>query len=289
MSLKKLFKKYLIKIVYKLLFASLRSSGKGLAKKLKPKMAKIVPDLGDQYTSSKRDLDTMYYWVEKLRNVHAFQISLVLKAIGMLNQPKRSKPLQIVDIGDSSGNHLIYLRELLKEEEIKVETLSINLDSCAVEKIKAKGFDAICCRAEDLHKRENQIHTDIFLCFETLEHFMDPINFLHSISLNSECEYFIATVPYLRQSQVGLHHLRKSCKGNVTAENTHIFELSPEDWNLIFEFSGWQVVYSEKYTQYPSSGLFYLTKPLWQRMDFEGFYGVVLKKDHSNVDRYLSW
>ena len=73
------------------------------------------------------------------------------------------------------------------------------------------------------------------------------------------------------------------------AENTHIYELCPEDWKLIFTFSGWKVVYENIYYQYPRYGLFKFTKYLWKKKDFEGFYGVILKKDFKYSKLYKDW
>ncbi|MDD5434875.1 MAG: hypothetical protein PH343_05540, partial [Nitrospira sp.] len=94
---------------------------------------------------------------------------------------------------------------------------------------------------------------------------------------------------YLAQSRVGLHHVRQLLKTEVSAETTHIFELSPADWKLIFMHAGWSVYYDKIYFQYPSHGLLRLTKSLWKKMDFEGFYGAVLIRDTSFSKLYKDW
>ena len=73
------------------------------------------------------------------------------------------------------------------------------------------------------------------------------------------------------------------------AERTHIFELSDLDWNLIFRFSGWRIVYSQRYLQYPNKFPESLLKYLWRRIDFDGFYGVILEKDDSISLKYKDW
>jgi hypothetical protein len=55
------------------------------------------------------------------------------------------------------------------------------------------------------------------------------------------------------------------------------------------QFSGWKVIYSDRYSQYPSRGLFNIMKYEWRRIDFDGFYGVILKRDHSIMKRYKDW
>ena len=146
---------------------------------------------------------------------------------------------------------------------------------------------AINARAEDLHK--HNINVDIFLCFETLEHLADPCNFLHSLSANTNAKYLILTVPYMRHSRVGLCHIRAGRKDPVCAENTHILELSPEDWKLIAMHSGWGVVKEKKYLQYPRRSLLRFTQPFWRKLDLEGFYGLILERDNTWSSKYKDW
>ena len=256
-------------------------------KNLKEKLAHIVPDLANQYTIFKIDMDNQYL-VNKVRGQHSFQISIALKAIELLKVTKgQDLDINIVDIGDSSGAHLIYLNELL--EDNKINTLSVNLDSVAVDKIKDKGLNSLLCRAEELHLHKEGLKADIFLSYEMLEHLLDPISFLHTMAEKSECEYFVITVPYVYKSRVACQFVNNGLKGDFQAENTHIFELSPNDWDTIFKFSGWEIVHSDKYTQYPNSFPLNMTKYLWRKLDFDGFYGVILKKDSTYSKRYLDW
>jgi len=119
---------------------------------------------------------------------------------------------------------------------------------------------------------------------------LDPVSFLHDMADKSECEYFVVTVPYLHRSRVGLHQVRHPEHDRpFNAETTHIFEFSPEDWNLIFEFSGWRIVKQVRYTQYPKYNPLTVLRYLWRRFDFDGFYGVILKKDNSISSKYESW
>lgn len=277
-------KSFLKKILYKLLTTSLIASNKERKEfELKKKLEKIVPNLTNQYTTFKVDMNNEYL-VNKIRGQHSFQMSIVLKAVELLN---KKNDINIIDIGDSAGTHLLYLKKLLENK--KINTLSVNLDHVAVDKIKAKGLNAILCRAEELHLNDTGIKADIFLSYAMLEHLFDPIGFLHTMAMKSECEYFIVTVPYLYTSRVALQFVKNGLKDNYEAENTHIFELSPEDWDLIFKFSGWEIIFKDKYTQYPNSFPFNLTKYLWRRLDFDGFYGVILKKNDNYSSRYLSW
>ena len=268
-------KNCLIKCLEFLRTESLKSAVKeqkldGLVKRLE----ELVPDLSDQYSSFKVKgifLNT------KVRNMHAFQMSLIDRVINEFEQAV------IVDVGDSSGTHLEYITALYSKDK-DLKCLSVNLDIKAVERIKSKGFEAIHARAEDLHK--HGVDADIFLCFEILEHMTDPCKFLYDLSSKTNAKYLIASVPYLKKSRVGLHHIRAGRKDKVNAENTHILELSPEDWKLVAKHGGWEVVEDEIYFQYPKWSVWRVEKPLWKKLDFEGFYGIVLERDDSCSSLY---
>jgi hypothetical protein len=286
-------KEYIKKLIYKLLTKSLISSNKQRDElELKLKLENIVPDISHQYSVGKIDMNNKYV-VNKIRGQHSFQISLALKAFELLRINKiggagnQDMDINIVDIGDSSGTHLLYLNKLLKNN--KLNTLSVNLDPIAVEKIKNKGLNALLCRAEELHLSSEGFKTDIFLSYEMLEHLFNPIDFLHTMAEKSECEYFVVTVPYVYKSRVALQFINNGSEGSFQAERVHVFELSPDDWDTIFKFSGWEIVHKDKYTQYPSSFPLNLTKYLWRKFDFDGFYGVILKKDSTYSKRYLDW
>jgi 2-polyprenyl-3-methyl-5-hydroxy-6-metoxy-1,4-benzoquinol methylase len=192
-------------------------------------------------------------------------------------------PITVVDIGDSSGTHIQYIKNIHNN----TRCLSVNLDETAVNKIKAKGLEAIFSRAEELFK--HSINADVFLSFEMLEHLTDPIKFLHQLSEKTSCQYFVATVPYVSTSRVALNHIRQNIKNSRSAENTHIFEFSPDDWKLIFRHSGWDIVSEAIYFQYPKKNILWFTKHLWRLKDFEGFYGVILKRDNTWSNLYKDW
>lgn len=101
----------------------------------------------------------------------------------------------------------------------------------------------------------------------------------------------VVTVPYLRRSRVGLHNLRLGMKREVFAEDEHIFEFNPEDWALLLLHSGWKVMHSQTYFQYPRRfpGLNNIFSWFWRKTDFEGFWGVILEKDSSYSDLYKDW
>jgi len=267
-------------IKYNILVASIRAAVKeqGLENKYKS-LSEIVPDISTQYSGF--EINTPYL-ITNVRSMHAFQISLVERAIQCL-KIGGDEAMTVVDIGDSAGTHLQYLQALYKG----IRALSVNIDNNAVEKIKGKGLEAIQARAEELELYS--VNADIFLSFEMLEHLSDPINFLKKLSVSSQCKVFIVTVPYLKRSRIGLHHIRGRGSSMVSAENTHVFELSPNDWKLIFMHTGWSVCYDKIYLQYPKYGLLRLTKGIWQKIDFEGFYGAVLVRDNTYSKLYKDW
>jgi hypothetical protein len=244
-------------------------------------LVNIVPDITHQYSSF--DIDTEYLRTT-VRAQHAFQISLVNEALS-LPEFAPEEPLTIADIGDSAGTHIQYIKGLFQDRDIR--SLSINVDGEAVKRIQEKGLEAVRARAEDLPS--HSIKADIFLSFEMLEHLMNPFEFLKKIA-NTPCKLLILTVPYLASSRVGLHHIRHNQKNKMTPETTHIFELSPDDWRLIFKHSGWGIIKEKIYYRYPKNPLFkFWLKDYWRKHDFEGFYGVILKQDKTWSELYNGW
>ena len=276
--LKKLIKPIFFKFLEISINLAIRSQG---LKIMREKLIGFVPDLTYQYTT--HTVDTSYL-TTKVRSLHSFQINLASYAIEQLNHDS----ITVVDIGDSAGTHIEYLNDLYPES---LNTYSVNLDPVAVEKINKKGLKAINVRAENLlsHPEFNELSIDIFLLFETLEHLLDPIGFLRSIR-EAKSKYFVLTVPYVRNSRVGFSQIRnKTDKRKITPENTHIFELSPSDWELIFQFTGWEVVYKRIYRQYPWWLRALFIDKLWRKFDFEGFYGVVLRRSNENKNYFQEW
>ncbi len=259
----------------RLLLSSLRSAAdeQGLGE-LAGRLRRIVPDISGQYSGFAVASE---FLEAKVRGQHAFQVRLASQALN-------GTCGKIVDIGDSAGTHLCYLESLYPDRAGQL--VSINLDPAAVERIKAKGLKAVRARAEDL-PREG-LEAEVFLCFETLEHLSDPFAFLHKLS-RTGCKRLALTVPYVRRSRVGLHHIRAELKKSVTAESVHFLELSPEDLRLAFRHCGWRIERETVYLQYPRGGWQRLLAPLWRSHDFEGFYGAVLVPDRSWSCLYQDW
>lgn len=272
----------IVRIDSELRIKSLRAAVR--EQKLSPiyrQLTEIVPDITHQYTSS--DLDSEYL-ITKTRAQHSFQIALANEALKLFDSPMKNE-ITIVDIGDSAGTHIQYIKGLHRERQIRA--LSINMDSEAVRRIREKGLEAICAQAEDLASLS--LNADIFLSFEMLEHLINPLGFLRSLA-ETNCQAFVVTVPYVASSRVGLYHIRQNQRCKVNPEKTHIFEFSPEDWRLIFKHSGWAIQADRIYWQYPKRSPFrFFWKRYWRRCDFEGFYGAILKPDKTWSSLYDGW
>jgi hypothetical protein len=259
--------------------ASLRAASReqnldGLVDRLRS----IVPDIRRQYSSF--DVDSEYLTL-KVRIQHAFQCSLALEAVRAFSDDRET--LVLVDIGDSAGTHLRCIQSLLPDRSLRC--LGINSDPLAIERIRAQGLEGMLARAEDL--AAHHVRADILLSYETLEHLSDPICVLRSLSYQTTCRALVLTVLYLRNSRVGLHQIRHGLAGSYNSENTHILELSPDDWRLVLAHSGWKVAFSRTYLQYPKRHWLRLTRRLWRQLDFEGFWGAVVVPDHEWSDRYV--
>ena len=243
-------------------------------------LPRIVRDIAQQYSSFRVESE---YDRLKVRGMHAFQVSLAGWAIERVQHD--ATPISIVDIGDSAGTHLQYLREIYRH--LPLEVLGINIDEQAVKRIRERALPAMQVRAEDLVS--HGITADIFLLFETLEHLMSPIQFLRDLSRRTACRALVVTVPYLARSRVGLYHIRARRREPCGPETVNIFELSPGDWSLLFQHAGWSIVEERVYWQYPRHGLLRTLKPYWRWRDFEGFWGAVLERDPTWADLYDGW
>lgn len=246
------------------------------------KLRETVPDISDQESSEKGIFNDNIEL--KRRSLQAFQCTLMLKAIENLSPGK----LVVVDIGDSAGTHMIYLQELTKNR-FEIETISVNLDPRAIKKINSRGLKSILCRAEGLDLAEKEV--DLFTSFQLVEHLHNPAVFFRNLAKKSKCNRIIITVPYLKNSRVGLHHIRNRTNKIIYAEDEHIFELSPEDWTLLMLHSGWKVVYDKIYYQYPQRWPFIkqILAFYWRLTDFEGFWGAILEKEATLSDYYQDW
>lgn len=264
-------------VVITLFVRSLRAAGREqrLASLVR-RLEHLVPHIDDQYSRFRVEGT---YLETKVRLLHAFQVSLVERVIGEFAD------VTVVDIGDSSGTHLQYLRGL--HPDIRVRCVSVNLDEKSIAKIRAKGLEAIHARAEELQRYH--VTADIFLCFETMEHLMNPTEFLHELSSKTNARYLILTVPYVARSRVGMHHIRYNRRELVSAEEVHIVEFCPDDLRLLVQHCGWKTLYDQVYLQYPRYHPMRIMKPFWKRLDLEGFYGMILTRDDTWSRFYTDW
>lgn len=259
-----------------LLLRSLRAAvaEQGLAE-LVERHTKVFPELSRQYTEFELDTDFLRY---KVRAQQSFQVSLALPVLA-------ARPgATVVDVGDSSGAHIAAIKALLPDGGHRF--LSVNLDAEAVARVQARGFEAVLCRAETLH--EKGIQADVFLSYEMLEHLHDPGTFLHQLSKTS-CQRLVLTVPYVAETRLGLHQLRAGVKKKMSPESVHIFEFRPADLKLLARHAGWEVETERIYRQYPRLSPLRATRTIWRDWDFEGFYGLVLKRDPTWSSLYSGW
>lgn len=256
----------------------------GLAE-LAERLRTVIPDISDQYTAGFDAIEYRRYWEKKMRGLHAFQVGLMLDAVKQLGR----QALVLADIGDSSGNHARYLQTLAPQGAIE-RVVSVNLDPVAVEKVRAKGGDSVLARAEEMDLEG--IQPDLFMSFEMVEHLTDPIRFLHRLAERGSADHLLMTVPWSPKSRFGGFDLRQpesQMPARFTAEEVHLFELCPADWLILARFAGWRPVFQRKYRQYPLRGPALATAPLWNRLDFPGFWGVLLTRDLSVAHRYTAW
>ena len=249
------------------------------------RLRQVLPDLRDQFTGAIDGTEYERYWEIKMRGLHAWQVRCVLEALDRIG----GDGLVLADVGDSSGNHAAYIQALAPPGQVS-RVVSVNLDPVAVEKVRAKGGEAVLSRAEDLDLE--QLRPDLFLSFETIEHLTDPVRFLHALATQGTAEHLLMTVPYRRRSRFGGAHMRLrdgALPERMTAEEVHIYEFSPDDWLLLARFAGFRPVFTKTYWQYPRRSMLRLAAPLWRKLDFEGFFAAFLQRDLSLAERYTDW
>jgi len=243
----------------------------------------IVPDISDQESSVRETFND--FWEFKRRALQSFQCNLMLKTLKYFS-PGR---IAVADIGDSAGTHMLYLRRLAGDE-YDIDSLSVNLDPGAIKKIESRGLKATRCRAENLGLGEEKF--DMIVSFQMVEHLHNPAVFFRRLAKNSVCDRLVITVPYVKSSRVGLHHVRANNQmDTLSAEEVHIFELNPNDWSLLMLHSGWRVIYQKIYYQYPRKWpvISQILSLYWRVVDYEGFWGVILEKDTSFSECYQDW
>ena len=251
---------------------------------LRADLRRVVPDISQQYTYTIDDENYHRIGERKMRSLHAFQIKCVLDAL-----PGLGPGATIVDIGDSSGAHGMYVKAVAPEGAVN-RYISVNLDPVAVDKVNKGGGEAILCRAEELNHQS--VHADLFVSFETIEHLLDPVRFLHDLATKGAADQILFSVPYRRSSQFGGYHLRlpdSNLPQRVTPEELHVMELSPEDWTIACRLAGFRAMSVQIYRQYPKWHPIWFMAPIWRRLDFEGYVCIRAKKDLEFADRYSGW
>lgn len=239
-----------------------------------------VPDISNQESSERASFNA--YWELKRRSLQAFQCELMREAVALIP----GGTVTVVDIGDSAGTHLTYLNRLVGAGK-RLRALGVNLDPRAVEKIRSRGLEALLCRAENVALDRP---VDLFVSFEMLEHLHNPALFLRRLAKRPDESRLLLTVPYVEQSRVALHHTRRESSALLHAEDEHVFEFSPSDWTALFRHAGWRPRWGRIYRQYPDwPGAAFFFGRWWRRVDYEGFWGVLLEKDTALSDRYLDW
>ena len=244
----------------------------------------VVQDISNQESREEPDFDE--YSEIKRRLLHAYQVRTMARLLGSLDKDH----VRVVDIGDSAGTHCLYFKQVFKDTH-EVSTLSVNLDPRAIEKIRMRGLPALLKRAEEISPDDLGGDVDVFTSFEMIEHLHNPALFLQRLANSSTGRELFITVPFLRKSRVGMHHIRNDVSRDVFAEDVHVFELSPSDWTLLFHHSGWKVVDQGICYQYPRQLpiLSWILKAYWKKVDFEGFWGAVLERDNFWSELYQDW
>jgi len=242
-----------------------------------------LPDLSEHYSVEVYDDEIL----QRIRLLIAGQTMFIKNILGEIIG--KNDRCTYADVGDSDGSVRLLLKNHFYGE--KLESVGVNLQETAVRKIREKGLDAIC--ADALALGDNGVNYDVISVFETLEHLADPIGFLKRIK-NVVKDRLVISVPYVRRSRIGLGYISSKWPSKwpkdrqPTIENTHIFELCPEDWIKIFAHTGWALDCDWKLFMFARFGFGRLIlEPFWRIMSFDGFWFVSLYKDNRYSSQYV--
>jgi len=241
---------------------------------------KVIPDMFlDEHFLSSVSSDEARLRIRLLICGEVFFTMDIIKAL--IN---RERSCTYLDIGDSDGSMRLLLNEAIPH--FHIESLGVNLQPKAIEKIRQKGLKAECLDAMEVGK--TGMKYDVVSLFETLEHLPNPIGFLEGIH-DTVGHRLIISVPLVTKSRVSLRYLNDgwSKDKTPTIENTHIFELSPDDWKKIFLHTGWRVEREWSLRQFPEKGVLkIMMQYAWRKISFEGFWFVALTKDTFCKDKF---
>ena len=252
-------------------------------KKIWDYSVRLFPNLKRHYTVPVDNREVEY----RIRLLVVAETYFIKKEVDRILREKRE--CSYADVGDSDGSVRLMLKECFYGDKLK--SIGINLQQSAVNKMKAKGLEGI--RADALSLGHQGINYDIVSVFETLEHLPNPIEFLKGIRTVTNVR-LVVSVPFIRHSRVGLSYIsdkwpKKWPKDKKpTVENTHIFELSPTDWEKIFLHTGWKIGNQWKLMMFPPNKLSRLImQPFWRFVSFEGFWFVSLHKYSKYSAKYV--
>jgi hypothetical protein len=237
---------------------------------------KHFPSFADHFSFRITDPETE----ARIRFLVVVETLFIKESIGCIKKDS----LTYADIGDSDGAVRILLTELFSSKEL--DTIGVNLQPSAVEKMRKLGLKAICADAMELGKQN--VAYDVVSVFETLEHLPDPIGFLTNIKPIVN-ERLVLSVPFIRKSKIGLRYLDSGWpEGQTpTIENQHIFELSPLDWKKIILHAGWAPRREKIFKQFPENTYHrFILQPYWRYISFEGFWFVELEKNDTYSSQY---
>jgi len=121
----------------------------------------IYPPHYYSFDEAKRDLALVTFFRRKLE-------AMKVKAFAGFAGPG---PRRILDVGCGDGRFLGVLRDFGPEDwELK----GIDIDAGAIERARAKGFDARCVRLEDFELEPDAEGFDMIVLFQVIEHVSHP-------------------------------------------------------------------------------------------------------------------
>jgi 2-polyprenyl-3-methyl-5-hydroxy-6-metoxy-1,4-benzoquinol methylase len=183
------------------------------------------------------------FWAEKmypqsrlgrLETIHQDRAKWVLSFLKAHHSPDRS--IKILELGAGTGDTLSVI---LNSDELQTSCFAVEPNPSMKPLLASNDIQMLT--SKDLMDTNFKNYFDVVICFEVLEHILEPQIFLEKINCNlQDFGYFFATTPNAQSFEVQL--LREK---STTIDIEHISVLAPSSLQALAQKCGFQILMNE--------------------------------------------
>jgi 2-polyprenyl-3-methyl-5-hydroxy-6-metoxy-1,4-benzoquinol methylase len=223
----------------------------------------------------KNDIDKNHYGWMSFKKGFAYSV-FCIQQNNLINFLKKNIPNEVGKIIELGAASDLFLKEVDAKKKIGIDALPV-----CIEKLKKNGIEGrLAVNGEKIPAENNEANAAI--CFETLEHVQNPIQFLRELERIIELGGFLLlSIPNVKSTRILSRFHNDSSKGRPEAEN-HIFEFSQEDFAKIISYTNFKIAKFELLENYKINYNFitnYLIRKHILRGYFSSIQAYVLRKD----------